>query len=473
MITPFANRAHNHNWKLDPIIRSLLDLDFYKILMAQFIWKLFSNTRVSFKLINRKKHIRLADIIPRDRLVAQLDHVRTLRFLKSELIWLSGNTFYGTRGIFCPEFIEWLEEFKLPAYRLEEVDGQWELIFEGTWAQTTMWEIYALSIVNELRTRAGLEKMTEFELDILYAHAKSKLWGKIKRLHGVPGLKIADFGTRRRHSFLWQDYVVSLMKSELPDVFVGTSNAYMAYKHNLEAIGTNAHELPMVLAALARLGRLPGIGLKESQYEVLRLWKATYGGAMLVALPDTFGSTQFFRDAPNWVAEEFVGVRPDSKEPHAAIREIIAFFEKNGQDARTKLAIPSDGLDVDSILAIHAEFAGDVKPGFSAQSDFHDASDFLPPPSSDGNYSKWAYNPKIRLSYGWGTMLTNDFVNCHPRRQNDLDAFSLVCKVFEVEGHPAVKLSDNYLKATGPEGEIRVYRAEFGTDGVEGIEVTV
>ncbi len=37
----FAERAHNHNWKLDPIVRSLLDTDFYKLLMLQFIWKNF------------------------------------------------------------------------------------------------------------------------------------------------------------------------------------------------------------------------------------------------------------------------------------------------------------------------------------------------------------------------------------------------------------------------------------------------
>ena len=471
MITPFANRAHNHNWKMDPIIRSLLDLDYYKLAMLQFIWKLFRATRVTFKLINRKKSVRLADIVSRERLVMQLDHVRTLHFLKSELIWLAGNTFYGTRGIFCSEFITWLEKFQLPPYRLEERDGQWELVFEGTWLETTMWEIYALSILNELRTRAALEKMSEFELDILYANAKAKLWNKIQHLRGVPGLKIADFGTRRRHSFLWQEYVITLMKAELPDIFVGTSNTYLAYKHHLEAIGTNAHELPMTLAALARTGKLGNVSLKNSQYEVLRLWKETYGGAMLVALPDSFGSSQFFSNAPEWVAKEFVGVRPDSKEPFAAIREIIDFFERNGQDARKKLAIPSDGLDVDMILAIHAEFAGDVQKGFNARHDFHDASDFLPP--ADGEPVKWVYNPKIRLSNGWGTMLTNDFIGCHPRGLNDFDAFSLVCKVSEVEGHPAVKLSDNYLKATGPEDEVAVYRAEFGNEGLENIVVTV
>ena len=41
------------------------------------------------------------------------------------------------------------------------------------------------------------------------------------------------------------------MSDVLGENFAGSSNTYMAYKHDLEAIGTNAHELPMAMAALA------------------------------------------------------------------------------------------------------------------------------------------------------------------------------------------------------------------------------
>ena len=61
MIVNFAERAHGHNWDLDPIVRSLLDTDFYKLLMLQFIWKHYRTTRVSFSLINRTSSVRLAD----------------------------------------------------------------------------------------------------------------------------------------------------------------------------------------------------------------------------------------------------------------------------------------------------------------------------------------------------------------------------------------------------------------------------
>ena len=102
MIVNFAERAHNHNWELDPVIRSLLDTDFYKLLMLQFIWKHFPKTRVEFSLYNRHPAVRIADTVNIEELKVQLQHVRGLRFRMSELVWLAGNTFYGRRGIFEP-----------------------------------------------------------------------------------------------------------------------------------------------------------------------------------------------------------------------------------------------------------------------------------------------------------------------------------------------------------------------------------
>src|ERR1700678_483589 len=252
MIVNFAERAHNHNWELDPVTRSLLDTDFYKLLMLQFVWKHYPKTHVSFSLFNRSTSVRLADMFSREELIHQMEHARHLRFRKSELVWLAGNTFYGRRGIFEPAFLEWLEhEFELSDFDLSVHDGQLQLQFEGLWSGTSMWEIYALSEIGELKTRTALKDLSEFELDILYARAKTRLWEKMERLRGVPDLNITDFGTRRRHSFLWHEYVVNAMRDTLGAGFSGTSNAYLAYKHDMEAIGTNGHELPMAMAALA------------------------------------------------------------------------------------------------------------------------------------------------------------------------------------------------------------------------------
>jgi nicotinate phosphoribosyltransferase len=457
VIINVARRAHDHNWELDPIVRSLLDTDFYKLLMLQFIWKHFARTRATFALQNRTAQVRLGNVLNLDELREQLDAVRQLRFHKSELIWLAGNTFFGRRGMFEPAFLEWLEkDFRLSEFELGVEDGQVSLKFEGLWTETTMWEIYALSIVDELKTRAALKGLSEFELDVLYARAKSRLWDKMERLKGVPGLAVSDFGTRRRHSFLWHEYVLLAMQDTLGKSFTGSSNTYLAYKHDLEAMGTNAHELPMALAALAETDE----ELKTAQYRMLELWQQTYQGELLILLPDTFGTTQFLRHAPDWVAD-WTGQRIDSKDPFAAGDEYIAWLQERGRDPRRKRLIASDALDVDKILALHAYFSGTIAQG--RREEFR-AADFM-------DATKWRHEPRIRFSAGWGTFLTNDFRNCNPRGDGSFDPVSLVCKMTEVNGRPAVKLSDNYQKAMGPAEEIERYRRVFGTAGMENVPV--
>jgi nicotinate phosphoribosyltransferase len=459
MIVNFAERAHNHNWELDPVIRSLLDTDFYKLLMLQFIWKHFPDTHVSFSVVNRTGAVRLADMFSREELAHQMEHVRRLRFRRSELVWLAGNTFYGRRGIFEPAFLEWLErDFRLSDYDISVKDGQYDLTFDGLWPETTMWELYALPILSELKTRASMKSLREFGLDILYARAKTRLWSKIERLRGVPNLSVADFGTRRRHSFLWQEYVVNAMAANLGSAFTGTSNAFLAHKHDLEAIGTNAHEIPMVMAALAPDDE----ALKDSQYKVLEMWQNTYVGALRIMLPDTFGTTQFLENAPEWAAD-WTGQRIDSKNPYIAGDEYIYWLERHGRNPHDKLIIASDALDVDDILGLHAYFDGAIASGL-APSDFSSAADFL-------DRNKWTPGRRIRFSSGWGTLLTNDFRDCDPAGGNGFDPVSLICKVSLVDGRPAVKLSDNYAKAVGTPSEIERYRRMFGTAGVSNIPV--
>jgi nicotinate phosphoribosyltransferase len=437
----------------------LLDTDFYKLLMLQFIWKHYPKTQVSFSLFNRTASVRLADMFHREELIHQLEHARRLRFRKSELVWLAGNTFYGRRGIFEPGFLEWLErDFRLSDYELSVNDGQFLLSFDGLWTETTMWELYALSILDELKTRAAMKKLREFGLDILYARAKTKLWGKIERLRGVPELSVADFGTRRRHSFLWQEYVVNAMAANLGSAFIGTSNAFLAHKHDLEAIGTNAHEIPMVLAALAPDDE----ALKASQYRVLDMWQATYEGALRIMLPDTFGTSQFLDDAPDWAAD-WTGQRIDSKNPYIAGDEYINWVKARGRDPREKLIIASDALDVDDILGLQAYFGGTLASAVTLD-DFRTAADFHDP-------QRWTAGSRIRFSAGWGTLLTNDFRGCDPAGGTDFDPISLICKVSTADGKPAVKLSDNYAKALGTPEEIERYRRVFGTKGMSNVPV--
>ncbi len=421
-----ATRAHNHSYRIDPVLRSLLDTDFYKFLMLQFIWLHYREVPVTFSLINRTANVRLADMIPEADLRAQLDHARTLRFTKSELIWLAGNTFYGQSGMFRPDFLAWLASYQLPSYQLAVKDGQYELTFSGPWAEVTLWEIPAVAIVNTLRNRQGLYRLSRFELDVLYSQAKTNLWRNLLQLReaGLSGL--ADFGTRRRHDYLYHEWAVLATRDVLGTAFSGTSNVLLAMRHDIEAIGTNGHELPMVVATLARTPE----DLRASQYEVLARWQETYGGHLLISLPDTYGTTQFLTGAPDWVAD-WTGLRIDSKEPVAGGEEAITWWSMRGRDPRSKLILFSDGLDTTTMIALHHHFRGRVRTGF-----------------------------------GWGTLLTNDFRGCHPRGADDLDPISLICKVTEANGRPAVKLSDNDAKPTGPPDEIERYRAVFGRSGV-------
>ena len=188
---------------------------------------------------------------------------------------------------------------------------------------------------------------------MLYARAKAKMWAKTERLKALPGIRISDFGTRRRHSFLWQRWCVEALKEGIGEAFTGTSNVLLAMDNDLEALGTNAHELPMVLAALAKTEK----ELKQSPYKVLQDWQRYYGGNLLIVLPDAFGTASFLRDAPDWVAD-WTGFRPDSAPPIEGGEKIIDWWREKGKDPRQKLLIFSDGLEVETIEETYQPLQG-------------------------------------------------------------------------------------------------------------------
>jgi nicotinate phosphoribosyltransferase len=426
-----ATRVWNHKWKIDPIVRSLIDTDFYKLLMCQSVFHNRPDVKVTFSLINRSSQVPLARLIDEGELREQLDHIRSLSLTRGESTWLRGNTFYGKRQMFRPDFMEWFENLQLPPYFLERVGDQYELTFEGSWPEVMLWEIPALAVLMELRSRAVLDDMKRFELQVLYARAATKLWEKVERLREVPGLRIADFGTRRRHSFLWQDWCVQAMVEGLGAGFTGTSNCLIAKNRDLEAIGTNAHELPMVYAALAEDDET----LARAPYDVLADWHEEHEGNLRIILPDTYGTEGFLEHAPDWLAG-WTGIRIDSGDPVRGAENAIAWWKARGEDPMQKLVIFSDGLDEDKILELYEMF-----------------------------------HRRVRVSFGWGTLLTNDFRGLAP--DDALAPFSLVCKAVSANGRPTVKLSDNPNKAMGPADEIARYKRVFHVGKQERREVVV
>ncbi|RLJ99918.1 nicotinate phosphoribosyltransferase [Ruegeria conchae] len=426
-----ATRVYNHKWKIDPIVRSLIDTDFYKLLMCQSVFRNKPQTDVVFSLINRSNHIPLAKLIDEGELREQLDHIRSLSLSRGESTWLRGNTFYGKRQMFRPDFMEWFENLRLPPYHLERKGDQYELTFEGKWHEVMLWEIPALAVLMELRSRAVLNGMRRFELQVLYARAMTRVWEKIAQLRNIEGLGIADFGTRRRHSFLWQDWCVQAMIEGLGPSFTGTSNCLIAMRREVEAIGTNAHELPMVYSALAE----DNAALAQAPYDVLSDWHEEHDGNLRIILPDTYGTKGFLDRAPDWLAG-WTGIRIDSGDPATGAEIAIDWWKSRDEDPTQKRIIFSDGLDVDKIRELHAQFAD-----------------------------------QTNVSFGWGTLLTNDFRGLVP---NDaLAPFSLVCKAVSANGRPTVKLSDNPEKAMGPTDQIERYKRVFGVGAQKAIEVIV
>ena len=327
--------------------------------------------------------------------------------------------------------MEWFEGLRLPPYHLERRGDQYELTFEGSWPEVMLWEIPALAVLMELRSRAVLDDMGRFELQVLYARAMTRVWEKIEKLREIDGLSIADFGTRRRHSFLWQDWCVQAMMEGLGDKFTGTSNCLIAMRREVEAIGTNAHELPMVYSALAE----DDATLARAPYDVLSDWHEEHDGNLRIILPDTYGTEGFLDRAPDWLAG-WTGIRIDSGDPAGGAETAIRWWQARGEDPTQKRVIFSDGLDVEKIRELHGQFAG-----------------------------------RVSVSFGWGTLLTNDFRGLVPG--DALAPFSLVCKAISANGQPTVKLSDNPEKAMGPVEQIERYKRVFGVGHQDAMDVIV
>ena len=90
----------------NPIIRSLLDTDFYKFTMGQYAWKYYPNVKVKYAFINRTD-VRLSEHININDLIEELDDVRNLQLSMDELKYLNN------LGIFSKDYLNFLSTLKL------------------------------------------------------------------------------------------------------------------------------------------------------------------------------------------------------------------------------------------------------------------------------------------------------------------------------------------------------------------------
>jgi len=373
------------------IITSLLDTDLYKFTMMQVVLHHFPGAQVEYRFKCRTPDIPLVTIIESIR--EEITQLCTLRFRPRELEYLRSLRFIKS------DFVDFLALFQLNAkyVTLEPVlvddlnsgarEGELELVVRGPWLHTILFEIPLLAIINELWFQ-HTQRLPDYE------EGRDRLTAKIGLITQDPELaemRVADYGTRRRFSRLWQDEVLLTLRSTLGEHFAGTSNVFYAMKHGLLPLGTMAHEYLQACQAL-------GPRLRDSQIFGFETWAREYRGDLGIALSDVYGLDAFLRDFDLYFCKLFDGARHDSGDPFDWGDRLLRHYEKNRIDPKTKTMIFSDGLTVPLAIQLFRRFG-----------------------------------QRSRMSFGIGTNLTNDL---------GYQPLQIVLKMVRCNGQPVAKLSD-------------------------------
>jgi nicotinate phosphoribosyltransferase len=404
----------------EKIVQNLADVDFYKLTMLQFIWNFYRETVVTFRFKNRTS-VKLPDYIDLDELRARFARVTKMRFPKWCLVDLKKN--YG--HLFKREFLDWLGTLKLDMPRVGVTpDGNLLVEITGPWAQVMLWETITMCVVNRLYFLAKLRELNLNERDVL-AEGRARAVTKFDFLAPHQGLTFVDFGTRRRWSYAHHQDVLREAIRRNPRQIVGTSNVLLGLKIGLPLVGTMAHELTMGLQGVYWL-QDEGSPRLVSQRMLWRKWASFYNGELTIVLPDTYGNDFGLEDFKEFAAQ-WVGVRHDSGDPFEFGEKVINFYAALGINPKDKAIVFSDGLTAEVMIGLWTRF-----------------------------------NDRIRVSFGWGTHLTNDMgFDVWVDGNRGLKPLPIVVKLEEVllgdTMISTVKVPDNPSKATGsPDSVSRV-----------------
>lgn len=385
------------------ITKSILDNDFYKFTMQHAVIKLFPKAKAKYSFINRGEHIfpKGFDVALRDA----LSQMASLKLSKKEKAYLAATCPY-----LDPTYLDFLQGYRYDPeeVEIEQVGGQLTVKVSGYWYRTIMWEVPVLYLICELYYKLTNQKRISDEEVSLVAKDKIEKYRKL-------GITIADFGTRRRHSYEVQRLTVEALQEFGDSTFIGTSNVHLAMLFNTKPIGTHAHEWFMFHGAK--------YGFKMANLLGLEHWSDIYRGDLGIALSDTYTSKVFFSQFDKKFTKLFDGVRHDSGDPIEFTKQTIAHYEGFGIDPLSKTIIFSDGLNFEKIEKIV-------------------------------NYSKG----KIGISFGVGTNFTNDV---------GLQPMNIVLKMTDAlpdagEWTPVVKLSDEKNKHTGTAEAITLAKTVLG-----------
>jgi nicotinate phosphoribosyltransferase len=338
---------------MNPIIDSLLETDLYKFSMGQAIYHNFPDytTTWSFKCRNKDVHFTKEMV---DEIKRQIYLYCDLNFTEDELNYLSGikwikKSYVDFLRLWHPRY----EDFTINA------DAECGLAIEtnGTWLNTSMYEIPTLAIVNEVYFRMA------YDYDELMESFEEKLDAKIALLaNGTYNIgAFSEFGLRRRLSAEAQELaVLKLKEANLgKSKFVGTSNVLLAKKLGVNPVGTMAHEWIMCVGQ-GNHKHNPAY----SNWYALDYWVKEYGILNGTALTDAITTDCFLRDFQLTYSTLFSGVRHDSGDPIEWGEKMIEHYKSLGIDPTTKTLLFSDSLDFERANKIHAHFDGKAKVAF-------------------------------------------------------------------------------------------------------------
>jgi len=394
------------------LIKSLIDLDFYKLTMAQVVLLKFPNVKVKYEFKCRTSNAKLG--LCASEIREEINKLKNLQLTDEEYKYLQTIPFLKF------EFINWLKRFKFNPQEEIFIDifgESLQLSIQTSWLQGILYETMILGIIENIASRIqmGFDSKIVREEGLINLHNQIEL---IKDLND-PQFKFADFGTRRRLSFEWQDEVVNEFNKTFNIIlktnnFVGTSNVYLAMKHGIKPVGTMAHEMLMGAQAL--------FPIPNFQNDMFNVWADVYDGNLGIALTDTISSEYFFKTFGLKLSKLFDGVRHDSGDPIKFAKMTINHYKSLGIDPMTKTIVFSDGLTVEDAISIYNIFKNQIK-----------------------------------MSFGIGTSLTHNFKSIKP--------VSIVIKLQEVNGFPVVKISDEPKKAMCPDDKFLEFMKNYFNKG--------
>ena len=331
------------------VIKSLLDTDLYKFTMMQVVLHHFPAAQVEYRYKCRTQGVNLRPYL--DEIRQEIHALCQLRFEPAELDYLKSLRFIKS------DFIDFLGLFHLPEKCIEvsegELPGEIAISVKGSWLHTILFEIPVLAIVNEVYFRNVCK-------DPDWAEGRKRLQTKMKLVLDATDLaefRVAEYGTRRRFSHVWHEEVVTTMKAQMGEHFAGTSNVWFAMKHGVLPLGTMAHEYLQACQAL-------GPRLRDSQVFALETWAKEYRGDLGSALSDVYGLEAFLRDFDMYFCKLFDGARHDSGDPFDWGERMIAHYAANRVDARTKTLVFSDALTFPRAIELTRRFAGRCRTAF-------------------------------------------------------------------------------------------------------------